>query len=61
MISIIFIASDKSVTELVSRYIKEIEKLKAKLIESEQMYHQLKKTTSATRKNIITFADTGGL
>lgn len=56
-----FIASDKSVTELVSRYIKEIEKLKTKLIESEQMYQQLKKATTATRKNLITFADTEGL
>lgn len=54
-------ANDKSVTELVSRYIKEIEKLKAKLIESEQMYHQLKKTVSTARKNLITFADTDGL
>lgn len=56
-----FSASDKSVSELVSRYIKEIEKLRAKLIESEQMYQQLKKVVSATRKNIITFADTDGL
>lgn len=54
-------ATDKSVTELVSRYMKEIEKLKAKLIESEQMYHQLKKSTNAARKNLITFADTDGL
>lgn len=46
---------------MVGRYIKEIEKLKAKLIESEQMYHQLKKVVSATRKNIISFADTDGL
>lgn len=54
-------ANDKSVTELVGRYIKEIEKLKAKLIESEQMYQQLKKTASTARKNMITFADTEGL
>lgn len=47
--------------ELVARYIKEIEKLKAKLIESEQMYQQLKKVVSATRKNIISFADSDGL
>lgn len=52
---------DKSVTELVGRYIKEIEKLKAKLIESDQLYLQLKKTVSTTRKNIITFADTEGM
>lgn len=56
----IVIANDKSVTELVSRYIKEIEKLKAKLIEAEQMYHQLKKSMNTTRKNIITFPDTEG-
>lgn len=56
------IASDKSVTELVGRYIKEIEKLKSKLIESDQMYQQLRKASSATqRKNLITFADSGGL
>lgn len=54
-------ANDKSVTELVGRYIKEIEKLKAKLIESEQMYQQLKKTANTARKNMITFADTEGL
>lgn len=54
-------ATDKSVTELVSRYMKEIEKLKAKLIESEQMYHQLKKSANTARKNLITFADTDGL
>lgn len=48
-------------TELVGRYIKEIEKLKAKLIEAEQMYHQLKKSMNTTRKNIITFPDTEGL
>lgn len=48
-------------TELVGRYIKEIEKLKAKLIESEQMYQQLKKSTSSIRKNMITFPDTEGI
>ncbi|XP_055302871.1 kinesin-like protein KIF21B isoform X4 [Sitodiplosis mosellana] len=51
-------SNDKSVSELVGRYIKEIEKLKAKLIEAEQMYHQLKKSMNTTRKNIITFPDT---
>ncbi|XP_031616973.1 kinesin-like protein KIF21A isoform X2 [Contarinia nasturtii] len=51
-------SNDKSVTELVGRYIKEIEKLRAKLIESEQMYQQLKKTVNTARKNLITFADT---
>lgn len=55
-----FVDNDKSVTELVGRYIKEIEKMRAKLIESEQMYQQLKKTVSTTRKNMITFADTDG-
>lgn len=54
------LANDNSVTELVGRYIKEIEKLKAKLIEAEQMYHQLKKSMNTTRKN-ITFPDTEGL
>lgn len=57
---LLFLANDKSVTELVSRYIKEIEKLKAKLIESEQMYQQLKKSMNTARKNLITFADTEG-
>lgn len=58
-----FVATDKSVTELISKYLKEIEKLKVRLIESEQMYHQLKKSTASTRntnKSIIPFGDTDG-
>lgn len=56
------IATDKSVTELISKYMKEIEKLKVRLIESEQMYQQLKKSTASTRntKSIIPFGDTDG-
>ncbi|XP_059619317.1 kinesin-like protein KIF21B isoform X1 [Phlebotomus argentipes] len=41
--------SDKSMSEMVAGYLKEIEKLKAKLIESDQMYQQLKKTTNTPR------------
>lgn len=55
-------ATDKSVTELISRYLKEIEKLKARLIESEQMYQQLKKSTAqaARMKHVMPFGDTEG-
>lgn len=53
--------SDRSVTDLIAGYMSEIEKLKAKLIESEQMYHQLKKSMSISRNNILrtnlSFAD----
>lgn len=41
--------SDTSMTEMVSNYIAEIEQLKAKLIESEQMFQQLKKQGSPPR------------
>lgn len=56
-------ATDKSVTELIGRYLKEIEKLKARLIESEQMYQQLKKSAAqaARVKNVLPFGDTDGL
>lgn len=37
---------DISMTETISKYISEIEKLKAKLIESEQMFQQLRKSQS---------------
>lgn len=37
---------DKSVTEMVAGYLKEIEQLKAKLIESDTLYQQLKKSTN---------------
>lgn len=48
-------------TDLIGGYLKEIEKLKARLIESEQMYQQLKKTVNNQRvKNSIPFANTNG-
>lgn len=49
-------------TELIGRYLKEIEKLKARLIESEQMYQQLKKSTAqaARVKHVMPFGDTEG-
>lgn len=37
---------DKSVTDMVAGYLGEIEKLQAKLIESQEMYQQLKKSTA---------------
>lgn len=43
--------SESAMTDLVRNYISEIEKLKAKLIESEQMYQQLKKSTQTQSKN----------
>lgn len=36
---------ENSLTEMISGYLSEIQKLQAKLIESEEMYQQLKKTT----------------
>lgn len=44
---------DSSMTETISNYISEIEKLKAKLIESEQMYQQLRKTQSNAPRNAL--------
>lgn len=41
--------SDRSVSDLIGNYIKEIEKLQARLIESEQMYLQLKKSMNSPR------------
>lgn len=41
--------TDKSVTDLISGYLQEIEKLQARLIESDQMYQQLKKTMNSPR------------
>lgn len=41
--------TDKSVSDMISGYLVEIENLKAKLIESEEMYHQLKKSMSSPR------------
>ncbi len=45
-------STDQSITELVGNYINEIEKLKAKLIESEQMFQQLKKQMSSPQKSM---------
>lgn len=47
--------SDKSVTDLIAGYMSEIEKLKAKLIESDQLYQQLKKqmNMNTPRSNAI--------
>lgn len=44
--------SDSAMTEMVSNYIAEIEKLKAKLIESEQMFQQLKRSQTSPPKNL---------
>lgn len=41
--------TDKSVTDLISGYLQEIEKLQARLIESDQMYQQLKKAMNSPR------------
>jgi kinesin family protein 4/21/27 len=40
-------------TEMVGNYISEIEQLKAKLIESEQMFQQLKKSQTSPPKNAL--------
>lgn len=45
---------DSSMTETISKYISEIEKLKAKLIESEQMFQQLRKTQSNANSKAVT-------
>lgn len=45
--------SDKSVADLIAGYMSEIEKLKTKLIESEQLYQQLKKSMNSPRNNMI--------
>ncbi|XP_055852546.1 kinesin-like protein KIF21A isoform X1 [Episyrphus balteatus] len=42
---------DKSVTDMVAGYLGEIEKLQAKLIESQEMYQQLKKSTALSPRN----------
>lgn len=44
---------DRSMTEMISNYIAEIEKLKAKLIESEQMFQQLKKSQTNPPRNAL--------
>lgn len=44
---------DRSMTETISNYISEIEKLKAKLIESEQMFQQIKKSQSFAPRNAL--------
>lgn len=43
--------SEKSVADMIGAYITEIEKLQAKLLESEQMYQQLKKSMTSPRNN----------
>lgn len=50
---------DKTIKELVGNYISEIEKLKAKLIESEQMKQQMKKytPTKTSSKTSFSFID----
>lgn len=45
--------TDKSVTELIGGYLKEIEKLQARLIESDQLYQQLKKAANSPRNNML--------
>lgn len=42
-----------AMSEMVSNYISEIEQLKAKLIESEQMFQQLKKSQASPPKNAL--------
>lgn len=44
---------DRSMTEMISNYISEIEKLKAKLIESEQMFQQIKKSQMNSPRNAL--------
>ncbi len=44
---------DRSMTEMIANYIAEIEKLKAKLIESEQMFQQLKKSQASPPRNAL--------
>jgi kinesin family protein 4/21/27 len=44
---------DRSMTEMIGNYIAEIEKLKAKLIESEQMFQQLKKSQTNPPRNAL--------
>lgn len=44
---------ESSMTEMVSNYISEIEKLKAKLIESEQMFQLLKRSQTSPPKNAL--------
>lgn len=44
--------TDKSVTDMIAGYLSEIEKLHAKLIESQEMFQQLKKSTNTPRSNM---------
>lgn len=50
---LLILGSDASIADLVGNYISEIEKLKAKLIESEQMFQQLKKSTANPPRNML--------
>lgn len=45
----IILGTDKSVTDLIGGYMAEIEKLQSRLIESDQMYQQLKKQQNSPR------------
>lgn len=44
---------DQGMAEMIAKYIQEIEKLKAKLIESEQMFQQLKKSQLNPPRNAL--------
>ena len=50
---LLILGSDASIADLVGNYISEIEKLKAKLIESEQMFQQLKKSSVIPPRNML--------
>jgi hypothetical protein len=43
-----FVGSESDVSEMIQRYLKEIEELRAKLLESEAMCQQLRKTSLRT-------------
>lgn len=52
--------TDKSITDLISGYLQEIEKLQARLIESDQMYQQLKKSMNSPRNPMYLKAGRSG-
>lgn len=43
--------TDQSITDLIGGYMKEIEKLQTKLIESDQLYQQLKKQVNSSPRS----------
>lgn len=53
--------TDKSVTDLIGGYMSEIEKLQSRLIESDQMYQQLKKQLNSPRNVKHSTVGTSGL